>query len=181
MTPYIMIERESVFMNRLNATKFSSKYLVRKLTEEDIPLIYSMCLGNQQYYQYCSKQPTIDLIKSDLKITPPGIDISKKYYVGFFEKETLVAVMDLIDGYPDDKIAFIGFFMMNMDFQGNGLGSSIINEVLKYLKNNGFISIRLGIDKNNPQSTHFWKKNGFEIIREVSQDEDIILLAERNL
>lgn len=181
MTPYIKIERESVFMNRLNITKFSSKYLVRKLTEEDIPFIYSMCLGNQQYYQYCTKQPTIDLIKSDLKITPPGIDISKKYYVGFFEEETLVAVMDLIDGYPDDKIAFIGFFMMNMDFQGNGLGSSIIHEVLKYLKNNGFISIRLGIDKNNPQSTHFWKKNGFKIIREVPQDKDIILLAERNL
>lgn len=73
------------------------------LTEQDIPLIYAICLGNQQYYKYCMKQPSVELIKSDLIITPPGIERSKKYYVGFFEKETLVAIMDLIDGYPDDK------------------------------------------------------------------------------
>lgn len=151
------------------------------LTEQDIPLIYALCLGNQQYYKYCMKQPSVELIKSDLIITPPGIERSKKYYVGFFEKETLVAIMDLIDGYPDDKIAFIGFFMMNIDFQGNGLGSSIIHEVLKYLKSNGFMTIQLGIDKNNPQSNHFWKKNGFHIVQEVTQDKDIILLAEQTL
>lgn len=168
-------------MNHLDITKLSSKYHVRKLTEDDIPLIYGLCLKNQQYYEYCEKQPTIELIKSDLTITPPGIDSSKKYYIGFFDENTLVAVMDLIDGYPDEENAFIGFFMMNIEFQGSGIGSFVINEVLNYLKANHFLAVRLGIDKDNPQSNHFWKKNGFSIIKEVPQDEGVILLAERTL
>lgn len=168
-------------MNYLDVTKFSSKYYVRKLTEKDIPLIYAMCMKNQQYYEYCGKQPTVELIESDLTITPPGIDRSKKYYIGFFEKDTLVAVMDLIDGYPETGMAFIGFFMMNMDFQGSGIGSSVVNEVLNHLKTNDFVTVRLGIDRDNPQSNHFWKKNGFVIIKEVPQDEGVILLAERTL
>ena len=39
----------------------------------------------------------------------------------------------------------------------------------------------LGIDKNNPQSNHFWRKNGFEVIREVVQEEGTILVAEKEL
>lgn len=38
-----------------------------------------------------------------------------------------------------------------------------------------------GIDKDNPQSNHFWRKNGFEIIREVEIEEGMILVAEKQL
>ena len=40
---------------------------------------------------------------------------------------------------------------------------------------------RLGIDKDNPQSNRFWKKNGFEVIREVKQENGTVLVAEKNL
>lgn len=162
-------------------TKLSSKYRVRKLAEKDISMIYELCLKNRQYYEYCEKQPTEELIAQDLKITPPGIDSSGKYYVGFFEGETLVAVMDLIDGYPDETKAFIGFFMMNRDLQGRGVGSFIVREVMDFLKNKGFGAVQLGIDKDNPQSNYFWKKNGFSVIKECPQEEGVILLAERQI
>lgn len=168
-------------MHGLDLTKLSSKYQVRRLTKEDIPMIYEVCLKNQQYYEYCGKQPTVERIESDLRIAPPGIDISDKYYIGFFEDDTLVAVMDLIDGYPDEESAFIGFFMMNMDFQGKGIGSLIVSEAFAYLKNKGFAVVGLGIDKDNPQSNHFWKKNGFSVIKECPQEEGVILLAEKSL
>ena len=31
---------------------------------------------------------------------PDNIDIKDKYYVGYFKNEKLIAVLDLIDGYP---------------------------------------------------------------------------------
>lgn len=40
-----------------------------------------------------------------------------KYYVGFYHKDKLVAVMDLIVKYPNDETAFIGFFMMAKKLQ----------------------------------------------------------------
>lgn len=87
--------------------------------------------------------------------------------------------MDLIDGYPDAESEFIGFFMMNKKLQGNQIGTQIIQEVCQYLKETGIKSVSLGIDKGNPQFTHFWKKNGFFIKKEVEQEEGVILVAEK--
>ena len=165
----------------IEINQLSHKYTVRKMCEKDITSIYEMCLNNQQYYKYCSKQPSVELIKNDLKITPPGFPFSQKYYMGFFFENTLIAVLDLYDGFPEKDYAYIGFFMMNVDFQGKGIGSDIISEVAEYLKKNDYRVVRLGIDKGNPQSTHFWKKNQFDVIKEVKQDEGTILVAERNL
>ena len=89
--------------------------------------------------------------------------------------------MDLIDGYPLPETAYIGFFMMNPTYQGKKIGTAIIDEVIDYLKNTGKTSVRLAIDKGNPQSTHFWKKNGFEVIAEADVNGWTKLAAERKL
>ena len=162
-------------------SKLSTKYRVRYMNDSDADEILNLCLQNDQYYRYCGKQPSKEQILHDLHITPPDTSAEAKYFVGFYDGDVLVAVMDLIDGYPEKGIAWIGFFMMNATYQGRGVGTSIISEVSSYLKAIGMVSIRLGIDKGNPQSTHFWKKNGFEIIREVPRGEWTILVAERKL
>ena len=107
--------------------------------------------------------------------------MSDKYYVGFYEDKALVAVMDLIDGYPNADIAYIGFFMMNPIYQGNQIGTAIISEVIDYLRSIGKTAVRLAIDKGNPQSTYFWKKNGFMIISEADVNGWTKLVAEKQL
>ena len=57
--------------------------------------------------------------------------------------------------------------MMNRQYQGRNIGSAIIGETADRLREMGKTAIRLGIDKENPQSVHFWKKNGFAVIREA--------------
>ena len=168
-------------MKKIHCEKFSSEYSVRRMSLDDVDIIYDLCLGNTQYYEYCTKEPSRELIESDLTITPPGIPMEQKFYVGFFGGDDLVAVMDLIDGYPDEESTFLGFFMMKKELQGTGNGSRIISGVMDYLKELGFVRCQLGIDKDNPQSNHFWKKNGFEVIRVVEQEEGTILVAERTL
>lgn len=170
-------------MKIIDITKLTLKYSVRRLTEADAEIIYDLCIGNTQFYKYSwNITPlTIELIKEDLKATPPGKSLSDKYYVGFFDGEKLVAILDLIDGYPEDDVAFIGFFMLAKEYQGKGLGSALVTELFGYLKSIGFKRVRLGIDKENPQSNHFWKKNGFSVLREMAKEDNILLLAERNL
>lgn len=168
-------------MNKLEIKKLSKKYDVRKLNSNDIEMIYAFCKKNTQYYEYCGKALSIELIEQDLEITPPGIPKEQKYYIGFFENNKLLAVMDFIDGYPNCDYAYIGFFMMAFEVQGTGIGSKIISEVLEHLHEHGFQKCQLGIDKDNPQSNHFWRKNGFEIIREVEIEEETILVAEKRL
>lgn len=81
----------------------------------------------------------------------------------------------------DADTAFIGFFMMNKALQGRGVGTALVSEVLAYLTALGFAAVQLGIDKENPQSNHFWRKNGFTVLKEAPQARGVLLLAERRL
>ena len=65
---------------------------------------------------------TEESIAEDLTALPPNIQPTAKYFVGFYSENRLVAILDLIDGYPEDKIAFIGLFMTDIDTQGRGIG-----------------------------------------------------------
>ena len=163
----------------IDISKLSSRYEIRYMQESDAGEILCFCLQNEQYYRYCGKQPTRELIQNDLSALPPGKTAEEKHYVGFYDGRQLVAIMDLIDGYPSDDCGFIGFFMMNKQLQGRQIGSFIIREVCDYLRRAGFRAVLLGIDKGNPQSTHFWKKNGFIVIRESHREDGTILVAEK--
>lgn len=89
-------------------------------------MLYAWMQRNDQYYRYCGGETSPGRIRQDLTLCPPGIPLAQKYYVGFFAAGTLVAVMDLVDGYPDADTAFIGFFMMNKSLQGRGVDGSCL-------------------------------------------------------
>lgn len=168
-------------MKNIQIEKLSGSYTIRRLTDADVPMLYAWMLRNDQYFKYCGGSTTPERVRQDLTLCPPGTAPAQKHYVGFFDADTLVAVMDLIDGYPNADTAFIGFFMMNKDLQGQGTGTAIVREVLAALRALGYTAVRLGIDKENPQSNHFWRKNGFAVLREAAQERGIVLLAERRL
>ena len=165
----------------IDISMLSNLYSVRRLDDSDADDILEFCRKNTLYYQYCGAEISKDQVLNDLHITPPGVDIADKYYVGFFDGEEMAAVLDLIDGYPEPDIGYIGFFMMNAALQGKQIGSAIIQDVCSYLKQIGKTAVRLGIAKDNPQANHFWKKNGFTVIREVERDGWTILAAGKKL
>ena len=72
----------------------------------------------------------------DMTALPPEKCAEDKHYLGFFDGETLIAVLDLIERYPKNDTAYIGFFMTKKERQGYGLGST------------------------------FWEKNGFALTGE---------------
>ena len=164
-------------MNTMNIhiPSLSARYTVRRLNAADTEMIYALCCGNPQFYEHHPPFVTRASILEDMTALPPGKTCDDKYFIGFLDGDTLVAVMDLIAGYPDDTTAHIGFFMMHADFQGKGVGSAIIGDVIAHLRAAGFRKIRLGVDKGNPQSYAFWQKNGFRV---ASESEFIIMTLE---
>ena len=150
----------------MDISKLSARYAVRRLTEDDVEMIYDLSSGNSVYYRYHPPFVTRESILEDMAALPPGKGYDDKYYIGFFDGAVLVAVMDLILDYHEAGVAFIGFFMTDVKYQGNGIGSGIISDTAAYLKSLGYVEIRLDVDKGNPQSFAFWTKNKFSPVRE---------------
>lgn len=156
----------------MDVKELSSKYQVRKMTAQDVDLIYELSIGNPVFYEYCPPHVTKESIADDMSALPPGKSVDDKFYVGYFSNNELIAIMDLIFSYPNKNTAWIGLFMMNQNYQGKGNGSKIIEECATHLKHLGFGSIQLAFAKGNLQSEAFWQKNGFDKTGIESKNEE---------
>lgn len=59
-------------------------------------------------------------MKNDLLALPPGKEQTGKHFLGIFDGASLVAVMDLIERYPDEQTALLGLLMVSKGRQGIG-------------------------------------------------------------
>lgn len=153
-------------MKNIEIEDMSTEFEVRILEKSDVDIVYDLSIKNSIYYQYHPPMVTRGSILEDMDALPPGKTLNDKYYIGFFKRDKLIAVMDLIMDYPKKNTAFIGLFMMDVNYQNKGIGSKVIGEVSSYLKSENYEKIRLGVDKGNPQSYSFWNKNGFVTVGE---------------
>jgi len=162
--------------------RLADSFHVRRLCDADVQDIFNLYLSNPQYFDAMNDAPELSSVKSDLAALPPNKAYDDKYYIGFYDGEALVAAMDLILAFPDEKTAFIGLFMVDGERQGRGIGSSIIRQALEYLKSFGFSACRLGYIKGNQQGREFWTSLGFMPTGEQSkQNEYTVVLMEKRL
>ena len=166
----------------MNIQFLSNRYTIRDLLPQDAKMVCEVLKANTLFYKYHPPMVTVESILEDMEALPPNKGYEDKHYIGFFSEGTLVAVMDLIAHYPQQGTALLGFFAMNANLQGQGIGTAIISDSVTYLAQVGFKKVRLGIDKGNPQSKAFWLKNGFTFTgEEYESDGSTILVMERKL
>ena len=96
----------------MNIEKLSSKYQVRHLEKCDAQTVLDLYESNPLYFEHCPPPPTIQSVEYDMRALPDGKSIADKHFVGFFDGNNLVAVLDLIEKYPDKQTVFIGLFMV---------------------------------------------------------------------
>ncbi|MDE7324768.1 MAG: GNAT family N-acetyltransferase [Lachnospiraceae bacterium] len=101
-------------------------------------------------------------MKEDMEALPPGRRREDKFYIGFFKEDKLAAIMDFILDYPQEKVVHIGLFMVEKNISKKGVGTLVIQDFLAYFRQSGYCKVRLAVDEGNPQSSAFWRKNGFE-------------------
>ena len=163
------IDYESKVSLDINA--LSTSHDVRRITEEDISDVYALCKSNQKYYQYLSAAPTVESLTEIISRVPEGAGKKDKYFVGFYEGDALISVLELITGYPESNDAFIGWFMVDGHRQRQGIGSQIFADVRAAMTAQGYDYLSLSCEKENQDAIQFWKAQGFE---KISEDKDRI-------
>ncbi len=148
-------------MENQNTKRPMQGLTVRAVTEEDIPVLYEFCKANRTYYSYLKIEPTLENLKEVLRQVPQGKSIEDKYFIGFWDGDALVAILDAVWDYPTKGTAYIGWFMVEQSMQGQGFGSALMHEVLDAMKSQGVSDVELACLPQNAQGMAFWKKMGF--------------------
>lgn len=150
----------------INVDSLSTEHQVRRITESDISDVYALCKSNQKYYEYMNAAPTIESLTQIISRVPEGAGTENKLFVGFYDNERLVSVLELIVGYPEDNDAFIGWFMVDGNLQNQGIGSQIFADVRASMTSQGYDYLSLYCEKENAEAIAFWRSQGFNIDKE---------------
>lgn len=102
-----------------------------------------------------------DAAESTLSSLPPGISKDKKHVLLVKKNGDAIGVIDLINGYPEAAVAFIGLLILREDIQGSGVGRKTYEELEMLIRTFHCKKIRLAVVENNPVFT-FWLKMGFQ-------------------
>ena len=166
----------------MQVQQLSRRYTVRRLTSADAKAVLALAAQNEIFYRYHPPLPTVQSITADMTALPPGTTMQDKYFVGFFADGRLVAVMDLILHYPQPGTAFVGWLITDTAGQGRGRGSALMQECEAALAAQGCRKMRLAVDKGNPQSAAFWRKNGYAFTgQEIPNEHGAYLPMEKPL
>ena len=162
-----------------NLKDYIKKYDIISIDESNINDVYCLCKSNKKYYEYLQENLTLDNVKKIMTDLPPNKDLSDKYLMGFCQNGELIAVLDLVDGYPQKDIAFIGLFLVDNNYHNRGVGRYIISNLLEFLQNNKFISCELGVIEDTQEAIIFWEKMGFRRTGTVYRHEkyDVIMMS----
>ena len=147
----------------LNVDALSTCHTVRRITREDISDVYGLCKSNRKYYEYTNAAPTVESLTEIISRVPEGAGPNDKHFVGFYDGDKLVSVLDLITGYPESNDAFIGWFMVDGQLQRQGIGSQIFADIRAAMAGQGYDYMSLSCEKENEEAIAFWKAQGFVV------------------
>ncbi len=117
---------------------------------------------------------------------PPNTQSTQKTVYLLYKKSNLIALLDLVHGFPDEDCLYIGLFMVHADWQGQGIGKQIITELESRYRQTPYTRLRLGVYDRNTGGLAFWKKMGFVVIKQVKSDNNpqyngLVHVMEKNL
>lgn len=162
----------------INVEALSTEYRAEIITKADIAPVYRLAKSNIRYYDTIKSVPTVESLTEIISEVPEGAGENAKNFIGFYNKDdVLIAVMDLITGYPESNDAFIGWFMVDGEMQGRGIGSGIFADVRAAMKAEGYDYLSLGCIRENKEALRFWESQGFKPTGEEKTEENYTVIT----
>ena len=176
------IERSRHETGALDIQSLGTGYDVRRLSEGDISDVFALMRGNRRYWRALGVHPKRSRLTEVISQAPEGVGDEGQYLLGFYGDDgELVAVLDLITGYPASNGAFIGWFMVEADLQGRGIGSDIFADVRASMKAQGYDHMEVRCPKASEPGVEFWESQGFAVTAEIEGERYPVLRMERDI
>ncbi|MFG1627870.1 GNAT family N-acetyltransferase [Kribbella sp. NPDC049227] len=140
--------------------------VLRPIAVEDVEALQELIESDPGYTERVTGYPPGPAdAQSLLLMRPDGLAEDAKVVLGSFQDGRLVAVADLLRGFPNDHTAYIGLLEVHWNHQGLGLGRVTFDLVQRYVETSWpeVRTLRLAIVATNAHvATAFWLRQGFE-------------------
>lgn len=106
-----------------------------------------------------------------------GKNLEKKIFLAAHESNKLIGSVRA--KISDDNSCYIGRLIVHPDFQNQGIGTQLMNEIEKYYP--GAKRFELFTGYKSEKNIYLYKKIGYQIIREIESDMNIRLVIMEKL
>ncbi len=132
--------------------------MIRKATIDDFDFIYHL-------YMHPAINPFLLYEMMDAESFKPIYDeLQQKgvLYV-YHNGEAATGMFKLVPlQYRNSHIAYLGGLAVHPEFAGKGIGNKMIQEIIAFVKEKGFLRIELSVATFNERAIRLYEKNGFE-------------------
>ncbi|WP_111828178.1 GNAT family N-acetyltransferase [Acinetobacter colistiniresistens] len=152
--------------------------------ETDIANIQAVFEATPNYFKLIQgHQVEKNAARNDLKAVPTGHPFTAKFFYAIYHKEQMIGCIDILQGYPESSIVFIGLLLFIESHQGLGYGSQAVNFISGLAHTWGGDRLRIAVVQSNVSAFVFWSKQGFvELYRkELSAYVAPVIVMERPL
>jgi ribosomal protein S18 acetylase RimI-like enzyme len=138
---------------------------LRAIEPDDVDAVQELIESDPGYTERITGYPPGSSdAQSLLMMRPEGIPEDAKVVLGAWKDDELVAVVDLLRGYPNESTAFIGLLEVHGKHQRRGYGAAAYGLVEQYVAGTWpeVEKLRLAVvDTNADTATGFWIAMGF--------------------
>ena len=102
-----------------------------------------------------------DTARQLLEGRPRNVDVTRKHVIGFERGGELIAIVDLLEGYPHEANWYVGLLLLSPDERGRGVGRAVWTAIEAWIRGAGGSHARLIVQEQNPDAARFWRTVGF--------------------
>ncbi len=138
-------------------------------------------LSQDEILNYMNENEEIFIPKLASRLNVKEYSLKLHKYATHFCAYDNNRLIGLIACYFNDKINQTGFISsasVNKKYQGMGISSTLLNQVISYGKQNKFNKIKLEVRIENKSIVHFYERAGF---LEIPKNRNNIIEMELNL
>jgi ribosomal protein S18 acetylase RimI-like enzyme len=141
---------------------------LRPLTLADRQRLEILCIECTDFFQRIEGQPGGSETAAEL-LGPlaPEVSAGEKCIIGLEIGSHLIGVVELLAGFPRPNEWYVGLLLLHPDLRGAGAGTRIWEILRQRMTQEGAVTVRLIVQKQNPRARRFWERQGFAVEREM--------------
>jgi ribosomal protein S18 acetylase RimI-like enzyme len=161
-------------------------HTIRLIAPHDAVQLQSLLESDPGYFEIVQGAPPGPAeAQSLVTALPEGKDYGDKFVYVVFDRQgaresALAAAIDLIRGYPENGVWYLGLLFVAPSARNVGLGTRLLDAACAHVKREGGHALRLGAVRGNVRARALYERNEFRFIyeRERTQPNGFAVLVD---